>query len=121
VLRSEIRGALIALMKEAVSTSESRYSFYENKRRNIPNESHLQGYGYLILNIRCEAADLIFPLLTVIVPFPCPILSIYIAGYRPASVWLCKDLCFSRRNTKYMLNSGCSFAVKGFCSKYNGL
>jgi hypothetical protein len=33
---------LIALMKEAVSTSETLVNFYESTRLNIPEDSHLQ-------------------------------------------------------------------------------
>jgi hypothetical protein len=34
---------LIALMMEAVSISETSVNFYQTTRRNIPEDSHLQG------------------------------------------------------------------------------
>jgi hypothetical protein len=34
-------GLLIALMMEAVSTSEMSVSFYQTTRRNIPEDSHV--------------------------------------------------------------------------------
>jgi hypothetical protein len=36
------RGLLIALMMEAACTSETSVNFYQNTRRNIPEDSHLQ-------------------------------------------------------------------------------
>jgi hypothetical protein len=35
--------SLIALMMEAASISESSVNFYQTTRRNIPEDSHLQG------------------------------------------------------------------------------
>jgi hypothetical protein len=34
--------AIIALMMEAASTSETSVNFYQTTRRNIPGDSHLQ-------------------------------------------------------------------------------
>jgi hypothetical protein len=34
--------SLIALMMEAISTSETSINFYETTRRNIPEDGHLQ-------------------------------------------------------------------------------
>jgi hypothetical protein len=36
------RATIIALMMEALSTSETSVNFYEATRRNIPEDSHLQ-------------------------------------------------------------------------------
>jgi hypothetical protein len=36
--------AMIALMMEAVSTSETSVNFYETTWRNIPEDSHLPEY-----------------------------------------------------------------------------
>jgi hypothetical protein len=36
--------ALIALMMEAASTSETLVNFYQTTRRNNPEDSHLQGF-----------------------------------------------------------------------------
>jgi hypothetical protein len=38
---------LIFLMMEAVSTSETSVTFYQTTRRNIPQDSHLHGSGWL--------------------------------------------------------------------------
>jgi hypothetical protein len=51
------RGAyyLIALMMEAVSTSEMLVSFYQTTWRNIPEDSHLYGLNFLFLLTKCES------------------------------------------------------------------
>jgi hypothetical protein len=36
-----ISASIIALMMEAISTSETYVNFYQNTRRNIPEDSHL--------------------------------------------------------------------------------
>jgi hypothetical protein len=41
VLTTSIIRAIIALMMEAVSTSEMSVNFYETTRRNIPEDGHL--------------------------------------------------------------------------------
>jgi hypothetical protein len=38
---SVLADSLIALMKEAASTSETSASFYETTQRNIPEDSHV--------------------------------------------------------------------------------
>jgi hypothetical protein len=44
-----LRGAVIALIKEAVSTSETSVNFYETTRRNYPEDSHLPSAVNLLL------------------------------------------------------------------------
>jgi hypothetical protein len=39
---TDISEILIALMMEAVRTSETSVNFYQTTRRNIPEENHLQ-------------------------------------------------------------------------------
>jgi hypothetical protein len=39
---------MIALMKEAIRTSETFVSFYQTTRRNFPQDSHLQGLGSVV-------------------------------------------------------------------------
>jgi hypothetical protein len=42
----------IAVMMEAVSTSETSVNFYQTTRRNIPEDSHLRKSGRLDFNDR---------------------------------------------------------------------
>jgi hypothetical protein len=43
LLDASIISAMIALMMEASSTFETSVKFYQTTRRNIPENSHLQG------------------------------------------------------------------------------
>jgi hypothetical protein len=43
------RGDLIALMMQAVSTSETCVNFYQTTRRNIPEDSHPHAYISFVL------------------------------------------------------------------------
>jgi hypothetical protein len=41
VLTGSIIKAMMMMMREAVSTSETSVNFYQSARRNIPEDSHL--------------------------------------------------------------------------------